>query len=88
MTDIRIAARTLWRNRGFSAVAMLSLGLAIALNVVIYSLLVALIDPAVDVRQPDELRQIRYFGDVHRRLPPGTVDAALETGLHGFAGVT
>lgn len=88
MTQLRIAARTLARSRGFSAIAILSLGLAIALNVVIYSLLIALIDPAVDVRQPEQLHRLRYFGDIHRRLPAGAVESALESGVTAFEGVT
>jgi putative ABC transport system permease protein len=88
MSQLRIAARTLARSRGFSAIAILSLGLAIALNVVIYSLLVALINPPVDVRQPDQLHRFRYFGDVHHRLQPGAVEAALRSGVTAFEGVT
>jgi putative ABC transport system permease protein len=88
MSQLSIAARTLGRSRGFSAIAVLSLGLAIALNVVIYSLLVALIDPVVDVRQPDQLHRFRYFGDVHHRLPAGAVEDALRSGVTAFDGVT
>ncbi|HXD50119.1 MAG TPA: ABC transporter permease [Gemmatimonadaceae bacterium] len=88
MSQLRIAARTLARSRGFSTVATLSLGLAIALNVVIYSLLVALIDPVIDVRQPEQLHRFRYFGDVHHRLPLGAVEDALRSGVTSFDGVT
>lgn len=86
--QLHIAARTLARRRGFSAIAILSLGLAIALNVVIYSLLVALVDPPVDVRQPDQLHAFRYYGDIHHRLPAGAVESALRSGVTSFEGVT
>ncbi len=88
MPPLRIAARTLARRRGFSAIAILSLGLAIALNVVIYSLLVALIDPPVDVRQPEQLHAFRFYGDIHHRLPAGAVESALSSGVTSFEGVT
>jgi predicted permease len=88
MRDVRLAARSLARSRTFVATAVLSLGLAIALNTTIYSLLDAMIDPDVGVRQPQQIYRLRYYGDAHHRLPPNAVERALASGLPGYGGVT
>lgn len=53
--------------------AILSFALAIALNTTIYSLLEALIDPQIDVRKPEQLYSLRFFGDYHHRPPQTAV---------------
>ena len=68
--DLRFAARSLSRSRGFASIAILSFALAIALNTTMYSLLDALLDPQVDARQPDQLFHFKFFGN-YRRLPSG-----------------
>src|ERR1700759_649813 len=58
---IRLAARALVRQRGFSIVAILSLALAIALNTTMYSVLDAMINPRLDMREPHQLYRMRIW---------------------------
>ena len=67
-TDLRIALRSFARHRTFSIVAVVSLGLAIALNTTMYSVLDAMIAPRVDVAHPDELASVYVFGDRFGRI--------------------
>jgi putative ABC transport system permease protein len=62
-SDLRIAVRSFARHRGFSIVAVVSLGLAIALNTTMYSVLDAMINPRVDVAHPEELYSLSVWGD-------------------------
>ncbi len=62
-SDLRIAVRSFARHRGFSIVAVVSLGLAIALNTTMYSVLDAMINPRVDVASPGELYSLSVWGD-------------------------
>jgi putative ABC transport system permease protein len=62
-SDLRIAIRSFARHRGFSVVAVVSLGLAIALNTTMYSVLDAMINPRVDVAHPEELYSLSVWGD-------------------------
>jgi len=62
-SDLRIAVRSFARHRGFSIVAVVSLGLAIALNTTMYSVLDAMINPRVDVSHPEELYSLSVWGD-------------------------
>jgi putative ABC transport system permease protein len=86
--DLRLAARALSRSRGFAVTAVLSFALAIALNTTIYSLLAALIDPQIDVRKPEQLYSLRFFGDYHHRLPRGALESALTSGVPGLTGIS
>jgi predicted permease len=86
--NLRTTLRTLGHHRGFTAVAVVSLALAIALNTTMYSVLDAMIDPKLDVRSPEQLYNFRFFGDYHGRLPEGAVERALRDGLRGFDDVT
>ena len=62
-SDLRIAVRSFARHRGFSIVAVVSLGLAIALNTTMYSVLDAMINPRVDVSHPEDLYSLSVWGD-------------------------
>jgi predicted permease len=62
-SDLRIALRSFGRHRAFSAVAVLSLGLAIALNTTMYSVLDAMLYPRVDVSHPEQLYSLSVWGD-------------------------
>ena len=62
-SDLRIAVRSFARHRAFSIVAVLSLGLAIALNTTMYSVLDAMINPRVDVAHPEQLYALSVWGD-------------------------
>lgn len=86
--NLRLAVRSLARSRGFTVIAILSFALAIALNTTMYSLLDALIDPQVDVRQPEQLYHFRFFGDVHHRLQRGALEDALRSGVPSFAAIS
>jgi hypothetical protein len=56
--DLRYAARTLGRNRGFAAVAVLSLALGIGANAAIFSLINAVMLRALPAKEPHRLVQI------------------------------
>src|SRR5262245_61712899 len=53
--DLRFGARALRRNPGFSAVALLSMALAIGINTAVFSLINAIVLRPLPVRNPDEL---------------------------------
>ena len=84
---LELALRTLGRHRGFATIAVLSLGVAIALNTTIYALIDGMVDPQIDVRQPEQIYYIKLYGDGHR-LTPRTLDEAFRAGLYGYEGVT
>jgi putative ABC transport system permease protein len=56
--DIRYALRTVGRNRGFAAVAVLSLALGIGTNAAIFSLINAVMLRALPVKEPERLLHI------------------------------
>jgi putative ABC transport system permease protein len=85
--NIRLALRTLGRNRTFATIAVLSLGVAIALNTTVYALIDAMVAPQLDVRQPEQVFFIKLYADGHR-LTPRALDDAFRAGLHGYEGVT
>jgi putative ABC transport system permease protein len=74
---IRVAVRTLRKQPVFTAVVVLSLGLAIALNTTMYAVLDALIHPRVDIRDPASLYRIQFFGDYHGHVSNAQRDSLL-----------
>ncbi len=60
--DLRHAARTLRRDRGFAATAILSLALGIGVNTTIFSLTAEFLFSRPSVRDPDSLVQARIGG--------------------------
>jgi putative ABC transport system permease protein len=84
---IRIALRTLGKQPGFTAVVVLSLALAIALNTTMYSVLDALVSPRVDIRRPEDVFLIRLYGDTRFRVPLAEREAALRSGLRNVEAV-
>lgn len=87
-STLRIALRTLARHRGFTAVAIVSLAVAIALNTTMYSALDAMLDPRISARQPDRIFTLGYYGDNRRKLPSDAIEKALSAGMHSYEGVT
>jgi len=67
-SDLRIAVRSFARHRGFSIVAVVSLGLSIALNTTMYSVLDAMINPRVDVSHPEALYSLSVWGDHYGKI--------------------
>src|SRR5439155_25293319 len=61
--DLRYAARTLRRNRAFTAAAILSLALGIGANTAIFSLIDALMLRSLPVHRPQDLVQLNFAGD-------------------------
>src|SRR5579862_5461556 len=82
--DFRIAARTLVRQPVFATIAVLSLALAIALNTTMYSVLDGLINPRLDFRDPDQLYNVQYYGDMRRRVAQAVKDSTLLTGTRTY----
>jgi putative ABC transport system permease protein len=69
--------RALSRHRRFVALSIGSLGLAIALNTTMYSVLDALINPALAMRDHRNLYRISFYGDMRRLVPQEQKDQAL-----------
>jgi len=61
--DLRFAARMLRKNPGFTAVAVLTLAVAIGANAVVFSVMNGLILRALDVPQPESLYTIEHGTD-------------------------
>jgi predicted permease len=67
LQDLRYAARTLWKNGGFTAVAVGCLGLGIGANTAIFSVMNAVMIEMLPVRQPEQLIQLGSSGG--NRIP-------------------
>src|SRR5262245_21064494 len=59
--DLRFGIRLLWKNRGFTAVAVLSLALGIGANTAIFSLVDAVLLKMLPVRSPEQLVLLESF---------------------------
>ena len=64
MDDIRTAWRALRRDRGFTAVAVLTLAFGIAVNTTVFSLISAFFLQPLSVKEPDRLVLLMQRGDV------------------------
>ena len=85
MTFERIAQsfRTLKRHKAFVATAVSCLGLAIALNTTMYSVMDAVINPRIDVPHPEQLVSVGYFGDFRQQISmKDKNDALLNASFH------
>ncbi|MEX2179033.1 MAG: FtsX-like permease family protein [Gemmatimonadaceae bacterium] len=65
------------RHKRFTALAVVSLGVAIALNTTMYSVLDTMIDPKIAMREPDRLISFRFYGDYRRLIPIHELNAAV-----------
>lgn len=70
--DFRLAVRSFTRHRGFSAIAVASLALAIALNTTMYSVLDAMIRPKFDARDPGDVYRLVIWGDYRHTVDDAT----------------
>ncbi len=86
--DVRLAVRSFARHPGFTITAVLSLGLAIALNTTMYSVLDAMMNPKLDIREPDRLYSVILWGDVRRKLDAPKRTAILESGMSTYEALT
>src|SRR5579863_7643987 len=55
MNDLRYAVRMMFKNRGFTAVAVLTLALGIGANTTVFSMINAILLKPVKVRHPEQL---------------------------------
>jgi len=76
------------RHRAITAVAILSFGLAIALNATMYSVLDALIHPRVEMRGPDHLFWFTYHGAVRYKVPGTMMDSLIASCTRACSGIT
>ena len=60
--DLRFGLRGLWRNPGFTLMAVLTLGLAVGTNATIFSLFDQALMQALPVRSPNELVVLKFAG--------------------------
>ena len=88
LDSVRIAVRTLAKQPGFTAVVVLSLALAIAINTTMYSVLDALINPRIDMRQPQDVFIVRLYGDYKGVVSRAQRDSMLRTGLRNVEAVS
>ena len=72
--DLRHALRGLWRNPGFTLVAVITLALAIGANASIFSLLDQALLQSLPVHDPDQLVVLSFAGDTngHRHSEGGS----------------
>jgi hypothetical protein len=68
LQDLRYAARSLSRNRGFTAVAVLTLALGVGANTAIFSVLQAIVLRDLPYREPDRLA-VMWTWNVQQNLP-------------------
>jgi putative ABC transport system permease protein len=77
--DIRFAARSFARQRGFTTVAVLSLALAISLNTTMYTVIDAMVRPTLAMREPDRLFSVVFYGDRKGRIDRAAAAALIRS---------
>jgi predicted permease len=83
--DVRYTLRQMRRNPGFTAIAAVSLALAIGANTTIFSLANSLLYDRLNVAHADQLRMLRWHGDVNTVVQSmwGDFDTSGGTGVTG-----
>jgi predicted permease len=71
LQDLRYSARSLSRNRGFTAVAVLTLALGVGANTAIFSVLQAIVLRDLPYREPDRLA-VMWTWNLQQNLPDGS----------------
>jgi putative ABC transport system permease protein len=71
LQDLRYATRSLARNRGFTAVAVLTLALGVGANTAIFSVLQAIVLRDLPYREPDRLA-VMWTWNLQQNLPDGS----------------
>ena len=85
---VRLAARSFARHPGFTAVAVLSLALAIALNTTMYGVLDALISPAPAWNDPGDVYKISLWGVKRDFGDQASLAEMLREGVPAFEAVS
>jgi putative ABC transport system permease protein len=67
---------------------VLSLALAIALNTTMYSVIDALVNPKLEVKDPERLYWLTIWGDYKNRVDESTRAALLRTGFNTYESIT
>ena len=87
--DLRYGARTLFRNAGFTAVAILALALGIGVNTAAFTAYKAIVARSLDAREPArmvDVALIRHSGDFDPGVSYRDYEAYRDN-LHSFSGV-
>ena len=79
MDRLRQSLRTLSRQKRFAVTAILCLGVAIALNTTMYSVLDGLIRPRSEIVAPERLHEVTWFGDYRQTIPMHEKESALRS---------
>src|SRR4051812_22247767 len=85
--DLRLTFRTIRRNPGFAAIAILSLSLGIGANTAIFGVFDAVMLRLLPVRDPGQLVFIQTAGEVGRDGPPYPYFELLRDQAKSFAAV-
>ena len=80
--DVRYGWRTMMANKGFSALAVLSLALGIGANTAIYSFMESILLRSLPVGDPESLVVLNW-----QSQPPQTADKKWEHVVHGIQGM-
>lgn len=86
--DIRLAIRSFARHPGFTATAIVSLALAIALNTTMYSVIDAMVKPNVDIQHSDRFYRIVLWHDRRRPLEDARLVQILTSEMRTYDALT